>query len=435
MATAITLIPGFKYRVVSGPLSGEIVTVVSNEPFPDNDMARRRKVTVDFDGQTAYVLPRCLADMPEGMETEAGETVTLDDIEDSAEQVEMKELAVSSAHKPITDPMDPRLDHLRPKDVKRLKREYISRNMKNGKTDVEVLLAYVGDAHRNGNGGYPVPFALKGHTQSGKTLMVQMLAIYWAELLGLPKPMPIFTLSGSAGITDFDLFGQPMSMPDPRTGKDRIVNVPGTVHMSAQAGGILYIDEINAIAERYTTSLFSILDGRHEFTNRNRPMIKGGEVMPEHVRCHPDMWVIATYNEGYEGMVKMNKAIHQRFDHILWDYDPEVEKELIKSENVRRIGTCFRAAYKDRKIHTPVGTSLLQRINRNIAIQGVDMALEIFLGMFDARDRPVAEEILNAQSITATLKEDEKQRMINEGMASVPDEAEPLAAALDENPF
>lgn len=427
MAAAEQLVPGFNYRVVSGPLTGETVTVITNKVFPDSD-PRRRKVTVEFDGAKAYVLPRVLADLPEAVtgdtQSTSGEPVAIDP--------EILQVSLSTVSEPITDPMDPRLDHLRPSKAK--VRRYINRMMVNGKTDVEVLLAYASDEFRSDNDGYPVPFALKGPTQSGKTLMVAVLAVKLAEVNGMPKPYPIFTLSGSAGVTDFDLFGQQVSMVDPHTGRDRIVQLPGTVDLAAHAGGILYIDEINAIAGRYTTSLHSILDHRHEFTNRGKAVTKGGQVMPEFVKCHEDLWVITTYNEGYEDMQKMNKALHQRFDHIQWGYDEDVERKLVKNENLHRLAAAFRMAYTNRKINIPVSTALLQRIQRNISVQGVVMAMEIFLGMFDERHRPVAEEILNAQSITAALLEDEKQAVRN-AAAAMPNPNDPLATALGNQPI
>jgi MoxR-like ATPase len=382
-----------------------------------------------------------MADLPEPVE-EAVSDDTLDTSGDDASTAQqlMQQVAKSSLTDPITDPMDKRLDHLRPLCGRGSKvARYISRTMKNGKSDIETLLAYASDENRRENEGYAVSFALKGPTQSGKTLIVQKLAEKLSEERGLPKPMPIYTLSGSAGVTDYDFFGQPVSMVDERTGRDRIVHLPGTVEMWAQTGGLLYVDEINAIPPRYAISLNPVLDHRHEFTNRGKAIVKGGVVMAEFVRLHEDCWVITTYNEGYEDMAKMNKSLHQRFDHILWDYDPVVEHTLIKNENLHRLAEAFRTAYQNRKINIPVSTALLQRIQRNIGIHGVEMALEIFLGMFDERHRITADEILNAQTIRSSLLEDEKQARYNAEAAAaqfapMPDPNDPLAQALGGTP-
>ena len=104
--------------------------------------------------------------------------------------------------------------------------------MSNGMTDVDFLLTFTNDVYRAKNEGRPANVMLKGDTQSGKTFLVEVLAIAWADMLGLPKPMPVFTLSGSSGITDFDLFGQTASYTDPTTGRESLVWLPGLVDLA-----------------------------------------------------------------------------------------------------------------------------------------------------------------------------------------------------------
>ena len=166
--------------------------------------------------------------------------------------------------------MDPRLDHLRPNTQKVA--QYVNRTMPNGMTDVQFFLQFTGEAHRRENQGRPANIMLKGDTQGGKTFLVEVLAVAWAKMLGYPKPMPIFTLSGSSGVTDFDLFGQAAPYVDPDTGGEHIVWLPGVVDLAAKVGGILYLDECNALGERVTTSLHPVVDHRHTFTNRNKPV-------------------------------------------------------------------------------------------------------------------------------------------------------------------
>ena len=215
MAQAPALLPGYQYRVLpnGGDLAGETVTILDNNTFPDSD-PRRRKVTVDHDGETVYLLPRVIEDLPVTMSAPvalptapmwaAVASAFVPTIVDNTHN----EAPVSTigALAPITDPMDPRLDHLRPKRSK--VRKYKTRMMPNGMTDVEHFLTYTTDPWREVNEGRPASFVLKGDTQSGKTVLVEKLAVEWSEMMGYPKPMPIFTLSGSAGVTDYDLFGQ-----------------------------------------------------------------------------------------------------------------------------------------------------------------------------------------------------------------------------------
>ena len=380
MALAASLLKNFQYRVNAqgGVLEGDVVTIVDNTPFPDTDVARRRKITVQFtDGSQGYLLPRALEDLPCGVVPEGVEVAeampaavlppqfnvtTAEEAGPISVPVLDKATATTIVVDKITDPMDPRLDHLRPSKAK-VKR-YIRSEMKNGMSDVELLLHYTSDDYRARNDGRPVNLALKGDTQSGKTFLVEVLAVMWAELLGLPKPMPVFTLSGSSGVTDFDMFGQTTSYTDPVTGIATLIWLPGIVELAAQVGGILYLDEINAMAERVTSSLHPLLDHRHTFVNRNKPVWRGAKFMPKVITDNLDLWIIATYNEGYHGMGKMNEALHQRFDHILWDYDEAVEAKLIKSPTVRLIGQAMRIARKAKKLRTPFGTAAMERLER-----------------------------------------------------------------------
>jgi hypothetical protein len=438
MAKAHFLIPGFQYRITSGLMAEEIVTIVDNHPFPDDDAEnRQRKITVKFeDGTVDYLLPRLLSDEPMGIDSPAiqGSTpiapvqsVEVPTVVDPQHVIApgmatvinpvtgQPITVVRQPVTPITDPMDPRLDHLRPSRT--LVKRYINRQMMNGMSDVDFLLTYTGDDHRAENEGRPANVMLKGDTQAGKTMLVSVLAIAWADKLGLPKPMPIFTLSGSSGVTDFDLFGQAVTYADPETGTDRLVNLPGVVALAAECGGILYLDEINAMSERVTISLHSLADSRHCFVNRGKAVTKGGLFMPEVVTAHEDLWIVGTYNdENYRGMGEMNEAFINRFRHIKWGYDLDVEAKLIKSPAVRLLGECVRTARKanSRGLRTPVGTAALMRLERDIEAFGVDLALEVFKGMFKHTEYDTVDAIITDRSINMMMEQERAQAELNE---------------------
>ena len=105
-------------------------------------------------------------------------------------------------------------------------------------------------------------------------------------------------------------------------------------------------------------------------------------------------------------MGKMNQAFAQRFEHILWDYDIEVEKKLVKSPTVRLLGDALRNARKAAEIQTPLGTSALQRITRNVKAMGPELAMDVLLGMFDSSERDVVKAIIEDRSIVPMLKEE-----------------------------
>jgi hypothetical protein len=424
MALAASLLPNFQYEVIAGFDQGDIVTIVNNIPFKDGDPeGRQRKITVRrADGTEDYMLPRVLGNEPVGLDVQAvdnfvaqqmGTPVPVPAADVLAKSPTSMAVRLDSA--PLNDPMDPRLDHLRPS--RSVLRQYIKREMSNGMTDIEFLLTFTTDKYRVKNEGYPANIMMKGDTQAGKTMLVECLAIAWADLLKLPKPMPIFTLSGSQGISDFDLFGQTTDY------QGNLVWLPGIVALAAQCGGILYVDEINAIVERTAISLNPLVDYRHSFTNRNKAVEVKGQIMPEVVKAHPDLWVVGTYNEGYRGMGDMNESFINRFRHIPWGYDEKVERKLVPSGAVRLLGECIRKARATNQhgLRTPVGTKALQRLSEDIESLGIEIGLEVFIGMFKGSEQAAVKEIIDGRSIRLSLEQ--------EAMAAAEQDAE------EEQPF
>jgi len=433
MALAASLLPGFKYRINSGIFKDEVVTIINNTPFADNDPeGRQRKITVLTPvGTEMYVLPRMLDDKPVGID--GGAVVSAPRptavaapapvsgpvppfVPPSKESISA--LVESHRLNPITDPMDKRLDHLRPSRAKT--NRYFSRVMDNGMTDVEFLLTYTNDFYREKNEGRPANIMLKGHTQTGKTFLVEKLAVAWADKMGLPKPLPIFTLSGSTGVTDFDLFGQTTSYTDPETNREWLVWLSGVVELATSIGGVLYLDEINALLGGTTSSLHSVTDHRHQFVNRNKPVFRDGQFMPDVVVSALDLWVIGTYNhEGYQGMGRMNEAFGNRFRHIIWDYDKTVEAKLINSAAIRIMGERLRLAFDNKQLQTPVGTSALQRCEEDVHSFGIALGMQVFLGMFKTNERGVVDSILEDGSIYVLLQEEDRQREIEAQQAQL----------------
>lgn len=451
MALAASLIPGLKYRIESGRDEGVVVTIEDNTAFPDCQDVRNggsahknglphdcsdpqglaRKITVRMpDGSQEYILPRMLSGNAIGVADDsplAGsvsvpvwnappaivpEGLRLD--EDDPQEAPVRPLLADVTtldYKDIKDPMDPRLDAFRP-SVTKAKR-YENRTMLNGMTDVAALLTYTTDDYRAENEGRPANIMLKGDTQSGKTMLVEVLAIRWAEAMGLPKPMPIFTLSGSSGVTDYDLFGQTTSYTDPATGHEFLVWLPGLVDLAARVGGILYLDEINAMPERVVSSLHPISDSRHLFINRNKPVFKNGQFMPETVNGSFDLWIIGTYNEGYRGMGEVGQAMVNRFRTFRWDYDETVEAKLVKSPAIRLLAQHIRLARQGNKVRTPVGTAALQRLERDLVHFGIPMALDTFTGMFPAAEVDKVKAIIKDETIDTMLVEERRQNDAN----------------------
>lgn len=391
MASAKSLRAGQQVIIKSGPFAGLEATVINPEVVPDGQ-PNQRKILVDISnvGQE-WIIPK-LVMIPGSIQPHVMQPVGHQSVANVPPS--MPYLVVSDD--PITNLDDPALDPWRPQRPKIL-RDYISRELPGGIKDIDALTSY----WKRRNDGYPTNVGLVGDTQSGKTMLVEVMAFIIGKEMGLEKPLPVFTLAGSSAITDHDLFGQ--YRPD-EYGQLRWME--GVVALAARLGGILYLDEVNAMPGNVTAALHPLLDDRRVFVNIRKPVqVKPGQFMPEVVKCSTDLWVLCTYNPGYAGMSKTNEAFANRFQWLPWGYDEEVEKRLIKSPAIRLLGQALRTAREARAITTPIGTSALQRLEQDVVGLSVDYAIWAFTGQFTNKsEAAVVEEIINDKSIRMMLE-------------------------------
>jgi len=297
------------------------------------------------------------------------------------------------------------LDRFRPRNP-RLEEMYVSRNLAGNRTDIEVLTSY----WERRPDGHPLNVGLVGETQCGKTMLIEVMAFVLARRLGLTKPLPIFTLSGSSAITDHDIFGQ--FRPVQNDGVEQLVWMEGVVAMACRYGGILYLDEINAMPGNVTAALHPVLDQRRQFVNIRKPVRDAsGGFVPEVVRVSPNLWCVCTYNPGYAGMARMNQAFGNRFQWLEWAYDKEVEEKLISSPGVRLAGAALRMARDQRAIVTPISTAALMRLEADVEQFGPDFALWAFLGQFvGANEQAKVDAIIADRSIRVLLQQEHEKR-------------------------
>lgn len=446
MAAARNLIPGARYPVRAGEFEGQLIEIVSNVTEPDDSPLRRRIpvriVRNDVAEEQVYILPRLIHDgnlTPAKMMAQAQAAIattapgvapvvvplpTTNNPQEntivSAPTAVLPPLPTASApapaavvhtevtvaptlvaNDPITDIMDPRLDPYRPDPT--VVDRYISRTFPGGKLDTEVLLGYW-KTRQN------VLFV--GDTQAGKSMFIQVLAVLVARLEGYEKPLPIFTLSGSSGVTDFDMFGQITSYADPTTHAERLVQLDGVVEIAATVGGILELDEVAMLPERVTSSLHPLCDDRRQFVNRGKAVAVEGTngFMPKITKASPNLWILGAYNDGYRGSGALQEAFLNRFKHIQWGYEDVIEKQLIKSPVIRRMGITLRAAYETKAISTPVGTKALEGFTATFFEHGPDYALWEFLGMFPGKDRARAHSILEQNTLVKYLQDEWENR-------------------------
>jgi len=402
---------GDTYTVKSGEFAGLTATIIDPKPFPDSD-SRRRRITVQVADEVIYILPRLLEHpsatysnvvsipQPQGFSLphpSTGENVYIPST--------------------ITDVDDPRLDPWRPSES--LLKEYVSRVMPNGEKDVDFLFHFWENREN---------VMLVGDTQAGKTMLVQVMAVCIGKLRG-GKPLPVFTLSGSSGITDMDLFGQVTSYTTP-DGRERLVDLPGVVDLAARAGGILYLDEINMMSERVTSSLHSLTDARRAFVNRNRAVRyehEGTEVfMPDVVEANKDLWIVGTMNPGYKGAGALQEAFTNRFRWLQWGYDEATEKKLIPSAGVRLLGQALREARANRALNTPVGTSALRNMCEDVERFGVDTAVWMFTAMFTPQEQAKVQAIITDRSVLLLLRDEQQAKQTTAPVATPLVDIEPF---------
>jgi len=394
---------GLQVHIIDGPMQGFTATVIDPNVIPDGQ-PNQRKVAVDINGAGAngsnlrsYILPRQLDVQP--VATAPAPMPVAVPTADSADLTVIRNGEVEVAE-PITDPMHPAFDSWRPDPA--IVKEYVSRTLPGGLSDIDYLL-HLRDM-RDDN-GYSPNVAFVGETQSGKTMLVRVLAVLSALRDGMPKPYPVFTLNGEVGISSYDLFGQPSTVVI--DGVETIVWCEGLVPLALKCGGFLYLDEWNAVASGQAVALHTVLDDRREFTNRQRALPIPGHphgFMPETVKAHPNTWIISTINPGYKGTQAMAEASTNRFRWVPWDYDDTVEATLVPSATIRSFGKALREARAQRALTLPVGSSALRRLNEDCATFGVDSAMWSFTAMFPPAERERVQTIAEDRGFIDLLK-------------------------------
>jgi hypothetical protein len=418
MASTSALKKNMKVNIKTGTYAGHTATVLDPVVRPNDDLINRRKVLVQIDGIfvgegeeerpfETYILPRLLdVDTEPTIPTEATvptNVITQEQfVQPAVPTVPVVAPTTTNVHLPtpqrITDPMDPALDRFRP-DPEVLSR-YISRTVPGGMSDIDFLL---GLREQRDEEGFSPNVALVGETQSGKTMLVECLAVVAAERDGLPKPYPIFTLSGSGGITNYDIYGQTSAVII--DGQEVLVWMEGMAPIAALCG-FLYLDEWNAVAPSQAVGVHPLLDHRRAFVNYQKAVPDGhGGFAPEVVKANPEyFWCLATINPDYKGTQQMAEATTNRFRWLPWDYDDETEAKLIPSKTVLAFGALLREAYHIRALTIPIGTSALERLNHDCATFGVDAALWSFKGMFPPKERPRVQGFIEEKGIDTALK-------------------------------
>lgn len=244
---------------------------------------------------------------------------------------------------------------------------------------------------------------LMGDTGAGKTMVG---AAFAAE-----KQIPYYSLPCDVSIDPTALFGK-MS-PTDRAGEFEWVD--GPVTELVRNGGVLNISEINFMPPKIAASLYPLLDGR-----RYVPLLgHRGEV----VHAHEDLLVIADMNPNYRGTVELNAAFKNRFPlKVVWNYDENVEKNLVKGTALRSIAKQLRDGGE---VRTPISTNLLMEFERMVQEDGLtyEFAVMNFLNAFSGNERDAVKNVFELRKTEITR---------DYAPASVPSDDEDIIIGEDE---
>ncbi|MGB4951027.1 MAG: MoxR family ATPase [Rhizobiaceae bacterium] len=266
-------------------------------------------------------------------------------------------------------------------------KRYISRTV-NGVVDYEILDAAM-EHHMN--------VLIEGPTGPGKTMFSRAYAA--------SRKRPFYRLPSNVGFDPSQFFGR--YVPD---GKGSYVWIDGPVTVLAKHGGILLVNEINFLPDRVATVLFGLLDDSREIILLDHEN--------EVVKAHPELLIVADMNPDYQGTRQLNAALRNRFEvQLFWDYDPEVEKQLIKSPVLRELIIDLRKSVASDVFRTPISTNMAMELEKVCGVLGYDFAVNNFVNHFAEDEREAVGRIFEASrdKLAKTMpkpKETEEQKTL-----------------------
>lgn len=164
--------------------------------------------------------------------------------------------------------------------------------------------------------------------------------------------------------------------------------IDGVLVQAMKRGDILVIDELDFATPKIMQRLQDVL------ANRTLTLVENeGEV----IHAHPDFLIVATYNNGYRGSQKVNQAVLDRFKiKLMFDYDPTIEKQLIKSPTLLQLAEQMRADSIQGLYETPISLRLLLAFQELTTEINYEFAVENFLMGFTVDERPSVKLLLEA---------------------------------------
>jgi len=167
--------------------------------------------------------------------------------------------------------------------------------------------------------------------------------------------------------------------------------VDGDFLLVVRYGGVVLLDEINLAHPRITAAFHGLLA-----VTRRISVPEAGETVIAGGAARTPVLLIAAMNDRYQGTVRMNEAMGNRFAMPLdWGYERSVEIALVPSVRLLDMADGIRSLAE---IRTPVSTNALQEFVRHHLAMGWEMAVHLFVNRFDTSERASVYRALEANS-------------------------------------
>lgn len=264
------------------------------------------------------------------------------------------------------------LSHLIPDP--RFAEEYVSRKVE-GVPDID-LLRYAKAATEQGN---TTNVMLFGPTGPGKTSLV---LAYCAK-----DKAPLVTVQCHGAVDPATFWGGLVL----NTESGQYEWQDSEITQIIKHGGVLYLDEVNFLPAKVAANIHGLLDKRRQITI----LEKGNEI----VEAHPDLQVVCAYNPDYEGTKPLNAAFKNRFRiKVRFDYDPEVEANLLCMPVMQEIAGKLRASHRSGDLETPCSTNMLVEFEELAIDLSMAFAVTNFLNAFTEDERQSVKEVFDLYS-------------------------------------
>ena len=228
-----------------------------------------------------------------------------------------------------------------------------------------------------------LPVLLKGPTGCGKTRFVAHMA---AEM-----GRPLYTVACHDDLSAADLIGRYLLKGG------ETVWVDGPLTRAVREGAICYLDEVVEARKDVTVVLHPLTDDR-----RILPIDRTGEEL----EAHPDFLLVASYNPGYQNILKTLKpSTRQRFVSVEFTFPrPEHEIPVVARESglsEDRVKPLVRLAGK------------LRAMKGQDLEEGVSTRLVIYAATLIAQGMPVERAILATMIEPLTDDADTKRGLLD----------------------